>query len=436
MLHIFQQANPNKIIITIKRAKKMISTPFKLVLSTSLIMLCVSACSNHSVTPSERTTQPQAGTVIYDHSHRIKANKQKFINQYQQTYIKTKSTKTKSTRARNTLKKSPRYQQVRNKKKSRTYTNKNRTKVTNSKRRIARVASYRPAAPLAPLNFKKVGYYNHQRSTGSYGNQKNTWSQIHNGFKFRNYNHKSKVRRYVKSYARMPNHMTKLSNRSAKYLPTILAEIQRRRMPTEIALLSFVESAFKTRAYSPAKAAGMWQFIPATARRYGLAVSSRYDARYNWKASTNAALDYLQDLNRQFHGDWLLSLAAYNCGEARVAREIRKNRARGRPTDFWSLNLPRETRNYVPRLLAFKEIYSNPQTYGVKMGYVPSLASAGSRQPSHRSYKKRAVIYRVKMGDTLYQIAKKHRTSVQKIMRLNGLKSTKIKLGKRLKISA
>ena len=424
----------------------MISTPFKLVASTSLIMLCVSACSNHSVTNLTGASQPQAGTVIYDHSHRIKANKQKFINQYQQVYFKTTSTKAKNTRtnrasSKSASKKSSHYQQVRNKKKSRPYTNKDITNAIYNKKRIARVASYRTTAPsnsalasLPPLNFKKVGYYNHQRSAGSSGNQRSTWSQINRGFKFRNYNHKSKVRQYVKSYASMPNHMTKLSNRSSKYLPTILAEIQRRRMPTEIALLPFVESAFKTRAYSQAKAAGMWQFIPATARRYGLSVSSRYDARYNWKASTYAALDYLQDLNRQFHGDWLLSLAAYNCGEARVAREIRKNRALGRSTDFWSLNLPRETRHYVPRLLAFKEIYSNPQTYGVNVGYVPSIASAGSSRPSHRSHKKRSVTYRVKMGDTLYQIAKRHRTSVQKIMRLNGLKSTKIKLGRRLKI--
>lgn len=413
----------------------MISTPFKLVLTTSLIMLSVSACSNHSTT----TSLPLVGTVTYDHSHRIQANKQKYINQYQQAVIKTKSTRSNTSNANNNnaksnFKKSVRYQHARNKTKSRSYTRNSTSYAINRKKQPIRVASYRSSAASAPLNFKKVGYYNHQRNLGS---QRNTWSRIHKGYQFRNYNHKSKVRRYVKSYARVPKHMTKLSNRSAKYLPTILAEVQRRRMPTEIALLPFVESAFKTRAYSPAKAAGMWQFIPATARRYGLPVSSRYDARYNWKASTHAALDYLQDLNRQFHGDWLLSLAAYNCGEARVHREIAKNKALGRSTDYWSINLPRETRNYVPRLLAFKEIYSNPQTYGVNIGYVPSSVSTSSKRPAHRkSHKKSTVTYRVKMGDTLYQIAKKHRTSVHRIMRLNGLKSTKIKLGKYLKISS
>ena len=421
----------------------MISTPFKLVSTASLIMLCVSACSNHSTT----TSLSQAGAVTYDHSHRIQANKQKYINQYQQAVIKTKSTRSNSSNsnsvttnndnAKSNYKKSVRYQHVRNKTQSRSHTRKNKSYVINRKKQPIRVASYRPSSASAPLNIKKVGYYNHQRSLGSQGRQKNTWSRIHKGYQFGNYNHKSKVRRYVKSYARMPKHMTKLSNRSAKYLPTILAEVQRRGMPTEIALLPFVESAFKTRAYSPAKAAGMWQFIPATARRYGLSVSSRYDARYNWKASTHAALDYLQDLNQQFHGDWLLSLAAYNCGEGRVHREVAKNRARGRSTDFWSLNLPRETRNYVPRLLAFKEIYSNPQAYGVNIGYVPSSVSASSKRSTHRKkHKKGTVTYRVKMGDTLYQIAKRHRTSVHNIMRLNGLKSTKIKLGKYLKVSS
>ncbi len=416
----------------------MISTPFKRVVSTSLIMLCVSACSNHSTTS---TSKSQAGAVTYDHSHRIQVNKQKFVNHYQQAVIKTKSTRSNNSNANNSnvksrVKKSTRNQHARTKTKPRVYTRKNNSSTMSRKKQPARIASYKSS--VAPLNVKKVGYYNNpQRSSNNQGSKRNTWSQIHKGYQFRNYNHKSKVRRYVKSYARTPKHMTKLSNRSAKYLPTILAEIQRRRMPTEIALLPFVESAFKTRAYSPAKAAGMWQFIPATARRYGLPVSSRYDARYNWKASTHAALDYLQDLNRQFNGDWLLSLAAYNCGEARVHREIAKNRARGRSTDFWSLNLPKETRHYVPRLLAFKEIYSNPLTYGVNIGYVPSIVSASSKRSTYRvNHKKKTITYRVKMGDTLYQIAKRHRTSVHNIMRLNGLKSTKIKLGKYLKISS
>jgi membrane-bound lytic murein transglycosylase D len=302
---------------------------------------------------------------------------------------------------------------------------------TPSPRKVIRKLTYQPLHNY----IQKVGYYNYRRGN----NTQATWSQVHSGFKFSNYNHKYRVRKYVKAYARMPARMSELSHRSSKYLPTIIAEVKRRKMPTEIALLPFVESAFNDRAYSPAKAAGLWQFIPATARRYGLSVSSRYDARYNWKASTKAALSYLQDLNREFNGDWLLSLAAYNCGEARVQREIAKNRARGLPTDFWNLKLPKETRNYVPRLLAFKEIYSKPNQYGVNLSYVSNkrmVTSQTVKKNGHRRQGHSVITHRVKMGDTLYQIAKKYNTSVYSIMRMNGLKSTNIKLGKHLKIAS
>lgn len=412
----------------------MISTSYKLVSSASLIILSISAYSNHTLSMAEENVN-----VSSDHAQHDIINKQKYVSQYQQAYIRTRNSyrepvahsRAKSTKNRGQFLSMNQGLSL--------SMNRNLSSVSAkyrsiSKRRAIQRLAYHPSEK----KLVKIGYNNNYRNKRLQG----VWSQVHKGFRFRNYNHKYKVRKYIKTYARMPGRMAELSNRSSKYMPTIMAEIKRRRMPTEIALLPFVESAFNARAYSPAKAAGLWQFIPGTARRYGLRVSSRYDARYNWKASTKAALNYLQDLNRQFKGDWLLSLAAYNCGEARVQREIAKNRARGLRTDFWSLNLPKETRNYVPRLLAFKEIYSKPRAYGLNVSYIPSRSR--SRAIQRTSYKSKAMksrghrilTHRVAMGDTLYQIAKRYNTSVSSIMRMNSLRSTNIKLGRHLKITS
>ena len=197
--------------------------------------------------------------------------------------------------------------------------------------------------------------------------QHNLWNRVYQGFKFRDYRYQPLVKKYTREFSRSPQRIQQLADRSSDYLFMVTEELNRRRMPTELALLPFVESAYKNTAYSHAGAAGMWQFIPATGRRYGLKQTRSYDARLDSHQATRAALDYLQKLNRQFKGDWLLSLAAYNCGEYRVAREIAKNRSRGKRTDYWSLDLPRETRQYVPRLLAFKEIFRNPRAYRVHL---------------------------------------------------------------------
>ncbi len=425
-------------------------TPLKLVFSASLIILAVSACTQYPIKEAVPSAIPAATGVSYDHTQRKQINKQKYINQYQQAYIRTQST------IKNSVKKKPHNTATyRNQQATKRYIGHAEKYKQQAIRPAIRSARYNPAGQQA--NYQRVQYNKANHPANTQQNRlKQTWSQIHQGYQFGNYNNKAKVRRYIKSYARMPQQMTILSKRSEAYLPSIIAEVRRRQMPSEIALLPFVESAFKNKAYSHAHAAGLWQFIPGTARRYGLPVSKRYDARYDYKASTNAALSYLQDLNRQFDGDWLLSLAAYNCGEARVHREIAKNRKRGLPTDFWHLRLPKETRNYVPRLLAFKEIYSNPRAYGIDIAYIPSnpkfgrvnytSSQQGKVTKKYRKYKKknkkgtrtkkrRIITHRVKAGDTLFRIAKRYRTSVRKIMRINGLKSTKIKTGKRLKVA-
>ena len=173
-------------------------------------------------------------------------------------------------------------------------------------------------------------------------------------------------------YASHPEQVTNILERSRYYLFHIIEEIERRGMPTELALLPFVESGFDPFALSPAQASGLWQFIPGTASRYRLPQNNGYDARRDIIASTTAALDYLQDLHLQF-GDWHLALAAYNWGENQVARAIERNRAKGLPIDFASLQLPAETRNYVPRLMAVKQIVMSPASFRIALPAVPNL---------------------------------------------------------------
>ncbi len=166
-------------------------------------------------------------------------------------------------------------------------------------------------------------------------------------------------------YARHPAYLDRTFKRGERYLYHIVNELEARNMPLELALLPVVESAFNPVAYSRARAAGLWQFIPATGRRYGLKQNWYYDGRRDVLAATSAALDYLQFLAAEFEGDWLLAVAAYNCGEFAVARAIERNRQAGKPTDFFSLKLPKETRAYVPKLLAMRRIVADPTSHGL-----------------------------------------------------------------------
>ena len=173
-------------------------------------------------------------------------------------------------------------------------------------------------------------------------------------------------------YARDPSFMQRISERASPYLHYIVESVEHRHAPLEVALLPVVESGFEPFAYSQGRASGLWQFIPATGRRFGLEQNWWYDGRRDVYASTQAALDYLLMLREQFDGDWLLALAAYNSGSGTVRRAIRQNRERGKPTDFWSLDLPRETRMYVPRLLAICAIIEDPDRFGVDLEPIPN----------------------------------------------------------------
>jgi len=197
------------------------------------------------------------------------------------------------------------------------------------------------------------------------------WHRLREGFHLQGHNHPG-IRSYLNWYARNQAYLDRVVERARPFLYDIVQEVERRGMPGEIALLPVVESAFQPFAYSAGRAAGIWQFIPATGRHYGLKQNWWYDGRRDVRAATRAALDYLQHLNTLFDGDWLLALAAYNSGEGRVQRAIRANRKKGKPTDFWSLKLPKETRGYVPKLLAISTLIEAPELYGVRLISIPN----------------------------------------------------------------
>ena len=173
-------------------------------------------------------------------------------------------------------------------------------------------------------------------------------------------------------YVNNPDYLERTFGRGELYLHYIVSQVEARNLPMELALLPVVESAYEPFGYSHARAAGLWQFIPGTGKRFGLKQNWWYDGRRDVVESTRAALDYLQFLNEEFNGDWLLAIAAYNCGEMNVLRAIERNRATRKPTDFWHLKLPKETRAYVPKLLAMRRLVSYPGDYGLEFTPIPN----------------------------------------------------------------
>lgn len=287
-------------------------------------------------------------------------------------------------------------------------------------------------------------------------------------------------------YADKAAYLERVVERSKLYLYHIVDELEKRGMPTELALLPMVESAFDPMAYSRAHASGLWQFIPSTGKHYKLQQNRWYDARRDIVASTNAALDYLQFLY-EMHGDWQLALASYNWGENAVARAIEKNRARGLPTDYASLAMPQETRYYVPKLQALKNIISDPSAFGIDLDSIPdepyfatvpiqgidlrvaaklaempvqdliALNPAHKRPVISAANSKTLVLpvdrvdlfktnlarrtrplvswktYRLKRGDKLDRLASQHRISLAKLKQVNGIvRHTRVRPGMEL----
>ncbi|GAB1257230.1 LysM peptidoglycan-binding domain-containing protein [Aurantivibrio plasticivorans] len=315
------------------------------------------------------------------------------------------------------------------------------------------------------------------------------WSRLQAGYQLQ-YTPNPRIDNHRNWYAKHPNYMARVTERGNRYLFGIVEKLEARGMPYELALLPIVESAFDPFAYSHGRASGMWQFIPATGRRYGLDKNYWYDGRRDIEASTNAALDYLTDLHKRFNGDWLLALAAYNTGEGNVQKAIRRNRRAGKPTDFWSLRLPRETKAYVPQLLALSEIVMDPDAYqitlhpvedkpfyeivnvdsqidlakaaelaGIEMNALYYLNPAYNQWATDPGGPHKLLVpvdsadlfrnnllqyppeerlgwenYRVVSGDSLLRIAKKFKTTPAVIQQVNNLKGNLIREGQRLLI--
>lgn len=289
-------------------------------------------------------------------------------------------------------------------------------------------------------------------------------------------------------YVEHPHYLKRVTERAKHYAWFIYRELQARGMPGEIALLPIVESAYDPFAYSHGRAAGLWQFIPSTGKRFGLVQDWWYDGRRDIPDSTRAALDYLQYLHKRFDGDWLLALAAYNSGEGTVASAQRYNRRKGRPDGFWHLNLPKETRAYVPKLIALGELVNSPSAFGIELepvankpgfrivetggqidlavaaelagveldalyqlnpGFnqwatspkgphrllVPDHAAATFRQAIDRLPADQRVQWnrvKVRSGETLSQIAQHHRTTVEVLETANQLDGSMIRVGQHL----
>lgn len=209
------------------------------------------------------------------------------------------------------------------------------------------------------------------------------WMVMRSGFQLDSVDH-PKVKRHLAHYAKHDYEVERALKRSRPFLYLILSEVEKRGLPTELALLPMVESAFRSDVRSHRGAAGIWQFMPATGKRFGLRQSWWYDGRLDIYASTHAALTYLEYLHGKFDGDWLLAIAAYNAGTGNVNRAIRKNRKAGKPTDFWHLPLPRETRNYIPKLLAMRDLVLEAEQHGLELPeivYEPRVSLLTSEEP-------------------------------------------------------
>ncbi len=226
------------------------------------------------------------------------------------------------------------------------------------------VAAAVSSAPVIPAPVPPVNADN------NISNQIDVWHRIRKGFAMKPMESKN-IARFENWYARQPEYVSRMTDRARRYLYFIVEEVEKRGMPMEIALLPMIESAFNPGAYSSARASGIWQFIPSTGKNFGMQQNWWYDGRRDVTSATKGALDYLQKLHNQF-GSWDLALAAYNAGENSVMRAQARNRKRNLPTNYASLNLPKETRQYVPKLLAVKNIVANPEHYDLVLTDIPN----------------------------------------------------------------
>ncbi len=318
----------------------------------------------------------------------------------------------------------------------------------------------------------------------------NAWYRLQQGMQMQPVVNK-RVKAQLKWYLDHPGYLQRVMERARPILPFVLDELETRELPTELALLPIVESAYQAFAYSHGRASGMWQIIPSTGRYLGLKQNWWYDGRRDIIESTHAAINYLDSLARQFDGDWELALASYNAGPGKIRNAVRYNKKRKRPTDFWHLTkIRKETRDYVPKLYALRELFAHPERYqldlvpvgnqvayeiveldgqidlalaadlaGISVNQLYQLNPAFNRWATapkgpHRLLLPRGkaerfrtevakvppskrinwVRHKIKSGETLSHISNKYRTSVALIKQVNNIRGTQIRAGKYLMV--
>ncbi|PKY12175.1 lytic transglycosylase [Acidithiobacillus marinus] len=215
--------------------------------------------------------------------------------------------------------------------------------------------------------FEAAGAFGEQGGTG------NVWTNIDQGLRLSNVS-RVEVDKWRTWFLQHQGKLEQILNNSRPFLYYVVNAVSQRGLPMELALLPAIESGYNPKAFSPAAAAGLWQFVPGTARSFGLQNTRYGDPRLSLTASTHAALDYLSYLYNYFGGNWLLAIAAYNAGQGTVSAAIQQNVAAGKPTDFWDLNLPEQTENYVAELLGLAQVIKNAQAYHISLPYIPNTA--------------------------------------------------------------
>lgn len=319
---------------------------------------------------------------------------------------------------------------------------------------------------------------------------KNNWERLVSLYAFPDIDN-ARIDKELQIFLKNPDYLTKIQHRAAPYLHFILDQIEAKQLPGELALLPAIESSFKPNAHSRSHAVGLWQFIPATGRLFGLEQNWWYDGRKDIYHSTQAATNYLKQLATLYNGDWPLALASYNAGKGYISKAIHRNKRNNKPTDYWSLSLYRETMDYVPKLFALAKIFANPSQYHLSLIDLPiqpyfsvidvkgpfdlRIAAQMADTPlkefinlnpgfkrsiirNKKSYKilvekekaeqfnkkfvstsllhkvGSAVKHKIRYGENLITIAKKYHTSVYALRQSNQLSSSKIRAGQYLLI--
>ena len=316
------------------------------------------------------------------------------------------------------------------------------------------------------------------------------WERIREGYQLQDQiGTNPRIERQRLWFASKPMIITTSAQSSSPYIHYVVEQLDQKNMPLELALLPVIESSYNPMAFSRSSAAGIWQFIPSTGRYFNLQQTSWYDGRRDIAASTSAAIIYLDRLHSMFNGDWLLALAAYNAGEGTVSRAIERNQKLGLPTDYWNLQLPKETTDYVPKLLAVSQVVLSPEAYGVNLPHVANqpyfeivefrermqlssvakiaeidedellvlnpaynrgltvdgpqhllvpVAMADQFEANLALYKPEDSLdwqeYQVRPGDSLHSIANRYYLTVNTLKDINQLKSNHLSVGQRLSI--